>query len=212
MVWTVNSATTNPRVAGKNVVPLRRVMARCTPSASASVSAEEEANPSAHETVSGEWPATFSLDCYESVKEHIKGRICEDSANQFASAVMRSDYDSYVCQASDSFSKVTELRSQSPDVSEVYVINKQRQLVGVVPVDTEADATDVVADYMEPARMFPVHKRLYHAAGVMLKHNLKTLPVVNEHCKLVGVLLHDQVEEALILQSPTAPNRAHNRF
>jgi magnesium transporter len=132
----------------------------------------------------------------QEVKELLK--YDEDSAGGIMQLEFVSVYDTETVQEA-----IEEVREKSKDVEKIYdifVVNKQEQLVGVLSAETllVVFPGKLVSEVMNPEFVFAaVHQDQEEVAKMFKKYDLVTIPVTTPAGKLVGRITIDDIIDVI---------------
>lgn len=102
--------------------------------------------------------------------------------------------------AREALDVIRAVKPETEDIYDLFVVDAQGALVGVVTLRALvlAEPTATVGDLLDPeAFAVPVGTDQEACARLMLRYDLLTLPVVDEHKRLVGVITIDDVADVL---------------
>ncbi len=86
-----------------------------------------------------------------------------------------------------------------PQIREIYVISRWKRLIGVVRLNdiVLSRGTTPIADLVTPSSFVTPATKLDELAEMFDRSDISTLPVINPHARVIGVVTQEAVVEAL---------------
>lgn len=104
-------------------------------------------------------------------------------------------------KVSDGMSKIRQFANKSEVIETVYIVNHSHELVGTanLRVFLTADKNALVKDVMKenPVYVYPEADQEY-AAKLVSKYDLNSLPVVNHHGSILGIITVDDIIDVIV--------------
>ena len=84
-------------------------------------------------------------------------------------------------------------------IHEVYVVSRRKRLIGVVRINDLAlsPRSTQLADLVTPSKYVSATTKLDELEQLFSRSEGATIPVINPHARVIGVVTHDALEEAL---------------